>query len=64
VPVLCLAGQHDTTAPPAVSQRMAAAIPDGRFAELPGLGHLAPIESPRAVLDAVRPWLAAIAHAD
>jgi 3-oxoadipate enol-lactonase len=48
IPVLCLAGQHDQTAPPAMMQRMAAKIPGALFACLPGVGHLANLEAPAA----------------
>ncbi len=39
VPVLVLRGEHDAIAPRAWVQRVAAAAPDGRWAEVPGAGH-------------------------
>lgn len=48
VPTLCLAGEHDGTAPPAVLQRMAARIPGAEVAVLPGAGHIANVEQPAA----------------
>lgn len=57
VPVLCLAAEHDRTAPPAVMQRMAERIPGARYACLAGLGHLAPIEDPAAFTAAVDDFL-------
>jgi 3-oxoadipate enol-lactonase len=55
VPVLCLAGEKDRNAPPAVLQQTAARIPGAEFHEMPGVGHLANLESPnlfnRAVVE-------------
>jgi pimeloyl-ACP methyl ester carboxylesterase len=48
VPVLCLAGEADRTAPAQVMERMAARIPGARFASLPGAGHLPNLETPAA----------------
>ena len=57
VPVLALAGEHDTTAPPAVMEKMAQKIPDAEYVLLPGCGHLANLERPRAFDEAVLGWL-------
>jgi pimeloyl-ACP methyl ester carboxylesterase len=46
VPTLLLAGEHDRNAPSAVMKRMAAAIPDSTFLEMPGVGHLQNLEAP------------------
>lgn len=48
VPTLVLAGEADATAPPRGMARLAAAIPGARFATLPGVGHLLPLEAPVA----------------
>ncbi|PUE12243.1 alpha/beta fold hydrolase [Limnohabitans sp. T6-20] len=48
VPVLCLAAEHDRTAPPAVMERMAQKIPGARYACLAGAGHLLQYEQPEA----------------
>ena len=48
VPVLCLAAEHDRTAPPAVVERMAQKIPGARYACLAGAGHLLHYEQPEA----------------
>ncbi|MBV8825209.1 MAG: alpha/beta fold hydrolase [Hyphomicrobiales bacterium] len=65
VPVLCLAGEHDRLAPPAVMERMAARIPAARYVCLQGVGHLPNIEAPpafdAAVLDFLRTALAPVA---
>jgi 3-oxoadipate enol-lactonase len=49
VPVLCLAGEDDRNAPPAVLQHMAERIPRARYQCLPGVGHLAHMEAPQLV---------------
>jgi pimeloyl-ACP methyl ester carboxylesterase len=49
VPVLCLAGEDDRNAPPAVMQRMAERIPNARYLCLPEVGHLAHMEAPTRV---------------
>src|SRR6266404_279193 len=48
VPTLLIAGAADTTAPAAVMERMAAKIPGARFITIPGAGHLANLEQPKA----------------
>ncbi|TDF67639.1 alpha/beta fold hydrolase [Cupriavidus sp. L7L] len=48
VPVLALAGQHDTNASPEVMQRMAQRIPGAEYLCLPDVGHLACMERPAA----------------
>jgi len=58
IPVLCLAGEHDRLAPPAIMERMAARIPGARYVCLKGVGHLPNVEAApafdAAVLDFVR----------
>jgi 3-oxoadipate enol-lactonase len=62
IPVLCLAGEHDRLAPPAMMERMAARIPGARYVCLPRVGHLPNVEAPpafdAAVLDFLRAALA------
>lgn len=60
VPTLCLAAEADTTAPPAVLEKMATKIPGAVYRCLPGLGHLAPIEDPQAFCEAIEPFLGSI----
>jgi 3-oxoadipate enol-lactonase len=45
MPVLCLAAEHDKTAPASVLEKLASKLPQGHFRSLPGLGHLAPFEN-------------------
>jgi 3-oxoadipate enol-lactonase len=62
IPVLCLAGEHDRLAPPAMMERMAGRIPGARYVCLKGVGHLPNVEAPQAfdaaVLDFLRAALA------
>jgi len=55
LPVLCLAGEDDRNAPPAVMQQMAARIAGAEYVCMPGVGHLANMEAPalfnRALVD-------------
>ncbi len=57
VPTLCLAGEHDRTAPPEVMQRMATRIPGADYGCLTGAGHIANLEQPAAFHDAVGGFL-------
>jgi 3-oxoadipate enol-lactonase len=63
VPVLCLAGEHDRNAPPAMMERMAAKIRGARYVCLPGVGHLPNLEAPAAFNTAVLDLLLATAPA-
>lgn len=53
VPTLVLAGGADVISPPEEARAIAAAIPAGRFIEIPGAGHLTPMESPTTVAGAL-----------
>ncbi len=57
VPVLCLAAENDTTAPPATLQKMTEAIPTAEYVCLPNAGHLAYIETPGAFANAIQNFL-------
>ncbi|MDE2080798.1 MAG: alpha/beta fold hydrolase [Burkholderiales bacterium] len=57
VPTLCLAGEHDRTAPPALMQRMAQRIPGAEYRCLAGAGHIANVEQPAAFQAAVLGFL-------
>jgi pimeloyl-ACP methyl ester carboxylesterase len=59
VPVLCLAGALDRTAPAAVMERMAAKIPGARYVCLDSVGHLPNLEAPAAFDAAVLDFLRA-----
>ena len=63
VPTLCLAGEFDTTAPPAVMEKMATRIPNAVYQCLPSVGHLGNMELPAAfnavILEFLKKHLAA-----
>lgn len=49
IPTLVLVGEQDALTPPALSERMAAAIPGARLVRVAASGHLTPMERPGAV---------------
>lgn len=57
VPTLCIAGEHDRTAAPAVVRRMADNIPNAHYLCLPGVGHLLTFEQPDRFAAALLPFL-------
>lgn len=54
VPALVLAGSDDTLTPPDGARLMAAAIPGATFEEIPGAGHVPPLERPSAIVEALK----------
>ena len=48
IPVLCLAAEHDRSAPPPVVEKMASKIPGAYYLCLSGLGHMPNLEAPTA----------------
>ena len=56
-PVLLLAGDKDAVAPPAASEKTAAAIPRARYVQVEDCAHILPWEKPEALLEAARPFL-------
>lgn len=59
VPTLVVVGELDVLTPLSESQAMTAAIPGARLVVVPGAGHLAPMERPRAVAAALGEFFAA-----
>ena len=57
VPTLVLVGEEDVITPPAISEAMAAAIPEARLVVIPGAGHLPCIEQPVTTTRAVLKFL-------
>jgi pimeloyl-ACP methyl ester carboxylesterase len=53
VPALVVVGEEDALTPPSDSEAMTAAIPSARMVRIPGAGHLAPMERPKAVAAAL-----------
>ena len=60
-PTLLIAGEKDTNAPLKTMRKMAEVIPGAQLVELAGVGHLAPLERPEAVADAVAGFLNTLA---
>ena len=56
-PTLVLVGAQDEATPPALSDEMAAAIPDARLVTVPDCGHLSTLEKPEAVTRALVEWM-------
>jgi len=57
VPALVLRGTEDALIPGEEAAALVKALPRAKFVELPGAGHLAPLEVPDEVATAVRGWL-------
>ncbi len=58
IPTAVLVGELDALTPPALSERMADAIPGARLVKIPGAGHLTPMERPGAVAAALGDFFA------
>jgi pimeloyl-ACP methyl ester carboxylesterase len=58
VPTTVIVGDGDVITPPEAAAGMVAAIPGARLELIRGAGHLAPVEQPEAVTDALRRHLA------
>jgi 3-oxoadipate enol-lactonase len=56
MPVLCLAGRDDRSTPPPVVKAMADAIPDARYAVLPGGPHMMFFEMPDETAQIIAPF--------
>lgn len=57
-PTLVVVGSDDAITPPAMAREMAAAIAHAELVEIPGAGHLAPLERPALVNAALTRFLA------
>ena len=56
-PVLIVTGEKDGATPPALGRALAESLPDGKFAELKGVGHAPHIEALDLTLATVAPFL-------
>ncbi|BBF72015.1 alpha/beta fold hydrolase [Sphingomonas bisphenolicum] len=56
-PVLIGCGELDCWSPPSQHEAMAELVPGARFVLFSGSGHMAPMEAPEAVTQALRHWL-------
>jgi 3-oxoadipate enol-lactonase len=59
-PTLVIVGQEDAISPPAEMGAIARAIPGAKFVAIPAAGHMAPLENPMAVNDAIAEFLATL----
>ena len=57
VPTLVIVGEHDTISPVDEMRAMADAIPGAKFVVIEGAGHMAPLEKPEAVNQAIGAFL-------
>jgi pimeloyl-ACP methyl ester carboxylesterase len=60
VPALIVVGAEDTVTPPVVARGMQALIPGSRLVEIPGAGHMTPLEAPKALSTAIRDFAAGV----
>jgi pimeloyl-ACP methyl ester carboxylesterase len=60
VPVLLASGTADRWSPLPQHEAMRERIPQARLVAIEDAGHMAPVEQPGAVADALRTWLAAL----
>jgi len=58
-PTLVLVGEGDQLTPPALSEEMAALIPNSRLVTVPDSGHLSTLEKPESVTRALVEWMEA-----
>ncbi|GLZ30240.1 alpha/beta hydrolase [Lentzea sp. NBRC 105346] len=58
VPALVIVGEHDALTPPAKARQMADLLPNSTYREIPGAGHLVPLEAPEAFAEAFVSWQA------
>ncbi|MFK4872390.1 alpha/beta fold hydrolase [Novosphingobium sp. ZW T3_23] len=57
-PVLVGVGSEDAWSPPAQHEEIVAALPGAVYQVFEGSGHMAPMESPEAVTEALKQWMA------
>ncbi|HTT01753.1 MAG TPA: alpha/beta fold hydrolase [Steroidobacteraceae bacterium] len=63
-PTLVLCGGDDAWATPGVHRQLAALIPGSRLVSIPDCGHMATMERPGAVSDALLEWWETVSAAD
>lgn len=57
LPSLVICGESDVISPPSEMRSIAEAMPQSRYVEIPDAGHLAPLEQPGAVNEAIRAFV-------
>ncbi len=58
IPTLVICGEHDVISTADEMRSIAAALPNATFVEVPGSGHMTPLEGPETVNRAIRGFLA------
>ena len=58
VPVLVLVGEHDEATPPAMSQELAAGLPNARLQILAGCAHVPQLQAPEQFMQAIENFIA------
>ena len=61
IPTLVLGGAEDQITPPDGMRKLAGALPNARYVEIPEAGHLAPLENPLAANEAILSFLQSLA---
>jgi pimeloyl-ACP methyl ester carboxylesterase len=64
VPALVVVGELDRLTPPADARELADLLPAGKLEEIPGAGHLTPLEKPDEVKEELFVFLAGLDSAD
>jgi len=59
-PTLILFGEHDKVVPPGNAELLARDIPDSTIRVLPGAGHMFPMETPEAAVEAITNFLGSL----
>ncbi len=57
LPTLVICGQHDVISPPDEMREIAAKLPQAQFVEIAAADHMAPLEQPAAVNEAMRAFV-------
>ena len=57
-PAIAIAGENDLSCPPADMIRLAKSMPDCRYEEIKGAGHILPVENPELFAEIVKAFLA------
>jgi pimeloyl-ACP methyl ester carboxylesterase len=61
-PALAITGEHDPGSTPAMTHRLAGAIPGCRAVVIPGARHMLPVERPREFVDFLTTFIGEYAH--
>lgn len=61
MPALCLCGTQDQATPPELMRELSGLIPDSRYHDIPGAGHLAPVEHADEVASHMQAFLEELA---